>query len=129
MPVTYSIDAKEKLIRTRCVGNVTLPEVIAHFRELEHDPNCIGRLDVLLDVSETSSLPESAQISAVTLEVKKLQKRVEFANCAVVATRDALFGMLKIFEVMTQPYFHAVQVFRGVAEAEAWLVSERPALD
>jgi hypothetical protein len=125
VPVTYEIDAKERVIRTRCVGNVTLPEVIAHFRELEHDSNCIGRLDVLLDLSETSSLPESAQISAVTLELKKVQTRVEFAKCAVAASRDALFGMLKIFEVKAQPYFRAVHVFRGVAEAEAWLVEQR----
>ncbi len=39
MPVTYAIDAQERVIRTWCVGRVTLAEVVGHFRELERDPD------------------------------------------------------------------------------------------
>ena len=125
MPVIYTIDAKERLIRTRCVGNVTLVEVVSHFRELERDPNSAGHLDVLLDLSETSSLPSSAQISAVADEIRRIQETVRFNTCAVVAQRDALFGMSRVFEVMTEPYFRAVRVFRVSADAEAWLAAQR----
>lgn len=125
MPVIYTIDAKEKLIRTSCIGNVTLAEVIEHFRMLERDPDCRDRLDVFLDLSETSSLPASGQISAVADEIKRIQKRVRFSACAVVAQRDALFGMLRMFEVIADQYFHAIRVFRASAEAEAWLQSQR----
>jgi len=125
MPVTYTIDANEQLIRTKCIGNVTLDEVLAHFRELERDPNATVPLDVLLDLSETSSLPATAQIAAVADELKRIQRRVRFNICAVVATRDALFGMLRMFEVMAEPYFRATRVFRVAADAEAWLTSHR----
>src|SRR5438132_5438250 len=118
MPVTYVIDTEEKLIRTSCIGNVTLNEVIAHFRTLERDPVCPDILDVFLDLSETTSLPLSGQISAVAVEISRIKKKVRFNACAVVATRDALFGMLLMFYVVAGPYFSSILVLRVASDAE-----------
>jgi len=125
MPVSYNINAEEKFIHTRCVGNVTLDEVIAHFRTLEHDPACPDSLDVFLDLSEITSLPFTGQISAVAVEISRIKKKVRFNICAVVATRDALFGMLRMFSVVASPYFTAIRVFRVASEAEEWLASQK----
>src|SRR6058998_3912725 len=115
MPVTYTINAKEKLIRTRCTGNVTVHEVIDHFRTLERDPACPDSLDVFLDLSETTSLPFTGEITSVAVEISRIKKKVRFNICAVVATRDALFGMLRMFSVVAGPYFTAIRVFRGAS--------------
>ena len=123
MPVTYSIDADRKLLHTICSGPVNLPEVAAHFRALRDDPACTGRLDVLLDVSATEVLPESAQLGTVVAEVAAVRRKVEFGMCAVVATRDAMFGMMRMFEVLASRYFRAIRVFRDIGEAKAWLTS------
>jgi hypothetical protein len=124
MPVTYSIDVAQKTIRTRCVGDVKLADVISHFRDLQNDVRCPPHLDVLLDLSETTSLPETSQLSAVTNEIRKIQMKVHFGACAIVATRDALFGMARMFEVMAQPYFRVISVFRALQPAEAFLASQ-----
>ena len=123
MPVTYSIDADRKILHTICSGPVDLPEVVAHFQALRNDPACIGRLDVLLDVSETKILPDSAQLGTVVAEVAAVRRKVEFGMCAVVATRDAMFGMMRMFEVLASRYFRAIRVFRDIGEAKAWLTS------
>lgn len=125
MPLTYSIDTNARLIRTTCAGNLTLEEVINHFQELQRDPNCPNRLDVLLDLTDVTSLPESRQLGAVALELKKTLEKVRFDVCAIVAQRDALFGMLRMFEVMVEKYFRATHVFRVRAEAEAWLAAQK----
>src|ERR1022692_871052 len=125
MPVTYTIDTKEKTIRTSCDGMVTFAEVVDHFRQLEHDPNRIDGLDVLLDLTGTSSLPETGQILAVADELKKIHEKVQFGACAIVATREALVGVLKTFEIPAQRYFHVVRIFRSSAEAETWLASQK----
>jgi|SRR5450631_3009477 hypothetical protein len=125
MPVIYALDPKQKLIRTRCVGNVTLPEVLAHFHELAEDPNAPGLFDVFLDLSETTSLPAGFQIAAVADQIKKTSQIVRFNACAIVAQQDALFGMLRMLEVLAEPYFGVTRVFRISAEAEAWLESVR----
>src|SRR3954465_3035044 len=112
MPVTYVIDQREKLIRTRCIGNVVVGEVINHFRTLEQDPDSPDRLDVFLDVSETTSLPFTAEITAVAQEINRVRKKVRFGACAVVATGDALFGMMRMFAVLAGAYFSEIRVFR-----------------
>jgi hypothetical protein len=125
MPVTYSIDKAQGIIRTKCAGFVTLKQVVDHFRMLEQDPDCSSCLDVLLDLSETSSLPESVQLKAVSDEIGRIRTRVQFGACAIVATRDALFGMARVFEVFAAERFRATQVFRVYEDAEAWLASQR----
>ena len=121
MPVTYQIDAVRGLIRTRCFGNLKFDEVLGHFRELEQDPGCPPHLDVLLDLTEVSSLPESRQLQSVAFEIRRIRDKVQFGMCAVIAPTDALFGMLRVFEVMAQDYFLAIAVLRSSSEAEAWL--------
>src|SRR5437667_9881527 len=118
MPVTYVIDTEEKLIRTRVLAHVTLNEVIAHFRTLARDPVCPDILDVFLGLSETTSLPLSGQISAVAVEISRIKKKVRFNACAVVANRDALFGMLRMFSVVAGPSFTTIRFFSVTYQAD-----------
>ena len=125
MPVTYTIDVEGKLIRTTCTNPLTLPDVLGHFRALWADPAFSAGLDVLLDVSAADSLPDRAQLGTVTAELGTLFGRTKFGACAIVASRDAMFGMMRIFEVFAARYFRAIRVFRELAEAEQWLHSQR----
>jgi hypothetical protein len=129
MPVTYSIDAQGKMIRTTCSGPVKLGEVLDHFKTLQDDPACTGQLDVLLNVSETESLPQTTQLGNVIGAVSMVREKVEFRFCAIVASRDAMFGMMRMFEVFAGRYFRGIQVFREATEAEAWLAAQRAAQD
>ena len=132
MPVTYQIDKASKIIRTRCTGPVTLEEVIDHFRVLEQDPDCPVFVDVLLDLSEETSVPKKENLHDVTREIGRIRGTVQFGACAIVACTDALYGMLRMFEVFAEQYFHESYVFRKTSEAEAWLTSRRssrPSLD
>jgi hypothetical protein len=124
MPVTYIIDGKAKLICTACSSPLTFADVLGHFKTLRDDPACVGRLDVLLDVSEADAVPASNQLGAVATELAAVRAKVRFGRCAVAATRDAMFGMMRMFEVLAGRYFESIQVFRTVAEAEAWLAAE-----
>jgi DNA-binding NarL/FixJ family response regulator len=123
--ITYRVDANKKLIRTTCVGLITFEHVIRHFRELQRDPVCPDRLDVFLDLRETTSLPERGQLSAVCNELASIRERVAFGVCAIVAGGDELFGMMKVFEGLSQQYFRKISAFRVADEAEKWLTLQR----
>jgi hypothetical protein len=125
MPVTYEIDAANKLIRTRCTGDVTLREVIGHFRQLEADPECPPYVDVLLDVTEEVTIPTSDELRNVALAIAGIRRRVQFGFCAIVASANALFGMMRMFEVFTEKYFRETRACRTLEEAEAWLNAKR----
>jgi hypothetical protein len=127
MPVLYDIDVPNGLIRTRCVGDVTLEEVLEHFKTLAQDPECPDHLDVLLDLSEETSLPRSDELREVAWAIRKIQGRVQFRACAVVTRTNALYGMLRVFQVFTEGLFGEFQVFRSAEEAGAWLAEVRAA--
>jgi hypothetical protein len=82
-----------------------------------------------MDLSEVDSLPGTGQISTVINEVKKLRGRVRFGACAILATRKALFGTMRVFEVMGEEYFRVMRTLRVANEAEAWLVSQQSLAD
>jgi hypothetical protein len=129
MPVIYKIDAARKLIHTTCTRPLTFTEVIEHFRTLKEDPACTGHLDVLLDVSGADTLPLTSQMGPISAELDAVRAKVQFGLCAIIATRDAMFGMMRVFEVIAASYFRAIRVFRDAAEAQAWLDSLQTAKD
>src|SRR5262245_51434361 len=121
MPVTYEIDRRRNRIATRCIGDTTLSEVLAHFDALERERDRPLFLDVLLDLTEQTNLPTAQQIQAAASRVGMAKWVIDFRACAIVVNRDALFGMLRMFEVFAHPHFERMRVFREMSQARAWL--------
>ena len=57
--------------------------------------------------------------------IARLPSTVRFGVCAIVAQRDALYGVSRMFSVFVEPFFTAITAFRSVPEAEAWLQAQR----
>ena len=125
MPIPYQIDHKESLIRTKCVGKVSLEEVLGHFDELEKDPDCPRSLDVLLDFSELETVPNPVQLMAVADRMHRIKDRVKFGACAIVAKSDVIYGIARMYTVYAEPQFRIARVFREFLQAEFWLQSVR----
>ena len=125
MPVTYQLDVANRLVHTTCTGPITVADLIDHFRVLEQDPACPNCVDVLLDVQAGTTAPKTADLRSVAREIARIRGRVQFGVCAIVASTDALFGMMRMFEVFTEENFHKTQAFRTIGEAEKWLDSQR----
>jgi hypothetical protein len=102
-----------------------MQEVLNHFDDLEQDPHCPVCPDVFLDLSEVESLPETPQLSMVVRALRRIRPKVSFGACAILARRDALVGMMRIFEVLAEEVFRSTATFRDAREAEIWLVSHR----
>ena len=125
MPVHHEIDRKRRLVRTTCTGAVSLDEVSQHFRALEAERQLPDPLDVLLDLSGIGSVPESDQIQLIAAEIRRLLAKIRWGVCAIVATRDLVFGVSRVLEARAEESFAAIQVFREAGAADAWVASER----
>jgi hypothetical protein len=99
--------------------------VIGHFRELERYSECPDHLDVFLDLSGQTSIPMKENLQEVAIEIERVRAGVQFDVCAIVARTDALFGMIRMFEVFVERYFRESCVFRTRREAKAWLAARR----
>lgn len=122
MPISYAFDLDFGFVHTRCIGNTTLDDVRAHFKTLGADPALPAELSVLIDLTAMESIPDTPQLRAAVGEIDRLRSRVRWRGCAIVATRDALFGMSRMFEVFAQELFERSCVFRDLSQARNWLV-------
>jgi hypothetical protein len=129
VPITYQIDSDKKLIRTKAVGQLTAQEVINHFWTLARDARYPECPDVFLDLSEVDSLPKTHQLSIVVGEMKRIGAKLRFGTCAILTSRDALFGMMRMFEALAEEFFRETRTFRNATEAEAWLASRQSLAD
>ena len=111
------------MMRTTCNSPLTFAEVLDNIRGLKVDPACQGRLHALVDLSTADLVMDGDQLRIALAELNTLRPRTQFDMLALVATRDAMYGMMRMFEVIAAPYFGTIRVFRVVSEAEAWLAS------
>lgn len=123
MPINYKIDPHRNLIRTQCLGDVNPKEVSDHFRDLASNPTRPNRLNVLLDLTQMTSVPETDQVRGASYELRKLPE-LRFNACAIVAGANHLFGMMRMFQAFAGDRFEITQAFHTVAEAEAWLAEK-----
>ena len=126
MPVTYSIatytiDVPTGLIITQCVGQVTVAEVQEHFQELARVWPAVDRLDVLLDLTDQSSLPTLRDLEEVATELDAQIGPRRFGRCAVV-TPEAIHGSMQMFEVLVGRFFDAIEIFQTESAALMWLM-------
>ena len=125
MAVTYVFDPAERLIVTRCAGNTELRDVLAHFEQLVNDPACPPVLDVLLDLSEMTTVPDSGQLHAAAAATARAGERITFGLCAIVASSEPTRGLAMVWQMFAQQSFRATETFRTHADARAWLASSR----
>jgi hypothetical protein len=128
MPITHEIeriDENRVLIRTTCFGPVDFEQVIEHFKTVEADPDRPELIDVLLDLCDVTTLPDRNQVKSVAAEVGRMLPALNWGNLAVVASRDVVFGVSRMFEMLSQSHFDATNVFRTREDAEAWMVAAR----
>ena len=122
MPILYQIEPTRYFIHTRCVGDTTLEDARNHLRDLQADPECPQELNVLLDLTETTGVPESEELRIVSDELG-LVRGIRFNACAIYTTNDHFFGMARMFVVFARHRFQAMHVFRTLDNAQKWLES------
>jgi hypothetical protein len=121
MPITYTIDVPRALIVTRGFGQVTLAEVREHFQELARVWPPVDRLDVLLDLTEQTSLPTLGDLEKVATEVDEQIGARRFGRCAVVTAQN-LHAPMQMFEVLVGTLFDAIEIFPTPFAALVWLL-------
>ena len=122
MPITYTIDVPMALIVTQCIGHVTLAEVQEHFQELARVWPPVDRLDVLLDLTDQTSLPTLRDLEQAAKELDTRIGPWRFGRCAIVTQQDLLHGSMEMFEVLAGRFFEAIHIYRTPSAALAWLV-------
>lgn len=122
MPLRYTIDKEEGLILTVAEGTLTDADIIDLKSRLLGDQDYRPGMKELSDVQAVDEFQVTpAGISAFVGMDEANETTVRQHKLAIVASRDVIFGMAKMYQFQTEGYKPNVGVFRTMEEAREWL--------
>jgi len=123
MPMTYTIDQEQGLVRLRCWGILTNEEMLDCVERMHVDPARRRGTPSLVDCREIEQMrvsPVGMQAAAHIEELLADPAQEPWA-VAVIAPQDDVFRLGRIYGAMRAGSPAKVQVFRNVDDAVNWL--------
>ena len=118
MPASYEIDPAQRLVITRVWGAATDDDIRDHGRRLRADPLYDPTFRQLADMS---GITEILVTSKTIEDLSRGQLFASGTQRAFVGGTDAVFGLLRKYELHAESLGQMVRVFRDRTDAEKWL--------
>ncbi len=134
IPISYSIDVENGLVLSQGQGVVTGSDLLEYIAAVGDNATVPRPLRDLHDLSRVERFEVgSNDFKTVVAAVQDNPRRVERARLAIVAPKDLVFGMYRMFELLAEnsPAIEELrqsgripqaEVFRHRAEAQDWLL-------
>ncbi|HEX8394505.1 MAG TPA: hypothetical protein VF665_19315 [Longimicrobium sp.] len=119
MSIEFEIVAEQQLIRVTCGGSLSQQEFRDYLARRDADPRFSLAFRRLMDARGLAELPSPAAMRAFAeyLATGNPQR----VRIAFVASADALYGMFRMAEIISEINGFEHRAFRTMSEAEAWL--------
>ena len=123
MSMELQYDKNKKILICLCEGPFSIDDFKATLALMVSSKEYPPTVDVLWDMREAD--PASFDISLVGQAVSIRQNYPQWGDSklAIVASDDLRFGLLRMYEMMTDEMPQDIHIFRTVADAELWLLS------
>ena len=122
MTISYSIDNRLGGVFTTATGCLTDEELLEDNRKLTVDPEFRSGLIELMDARSVTDLKITPEgIEHLVMQDAADAERLENYRLAMVVSKDAAFGLARMYETMTQHNMPNVKVFRDMNDARRWL--------
>ena len=119
MPIQYVIDGIHQRVLTHADGLVTFQDLSEHLDAEERDRG-LG-LPELFDARGTTTNVTAEQVRMLVQRAADTLRRIPLGPTAIVATDDVVFGMARMYAILTEQAGARVEVFRDVESANRWL--------
>ena len=116
------IDKNRKMAHITASGKVNILELKDIFLEtVEHEQWQAG-FNMLCDYRNIENFDVSSKdIDEITVWQSSIDDLIGGGKCAVVASKDSVYGMSRMWEMMSSERSQHISVFRKVDEALSWL--------
>ena len=119
MPADYTIDKSQRMVFTVGYGVLTDEDVYAHQEKLRDDPDFDPSFSQLADCTGVIKADDFS-----TDGIYELARRNPFgagSRRAFVAPKKLVYGLIRMFQILTDDYPDELVVFRDVTEARKYL--------
>jgi hypothetical protein len=120
MAMSYTLDHANRMVRSRAWGVLRIGEIEDLYSRLAADPAFDPTYRSLGDLREVTEIAVTSNELAASAALPVFERG---ARRALVASRDAVYGMLRAFASFNERMGATVRIFRDIEIAEAWLAS------
>ncbi|HSU13789.1 hypothetical protein [Longimicrobium sp.] len=125
MAITYTLDRERQRMFTRAEGHLTLADLLEHLRVEEVD-RAVGYAE-LFDARGATTDVVADGIRRLVERTRELQAAGRVIGpTAIVADHDVVYGMARMYAILSEFVHAPVEVFRDVQPALEWLDSVAP---
>jgi hypothetical protein len=118
MPASYRIDKSLGVVFTKGQGVLTGQDILTHRQRLREDPDFDPSYNQLIDLRDVIEFPVSG---AEMPGIASYNIFSETSRRAIVAEKDANFGMARMYEMCGPTNPDQLMVFRDMEAARRWL--------
>jgi len=125
MPITYEIDDANGWVRMVGSGVITDEEVLTYRKRLLADPRFRPSMKLLSDMRGIERVQVTAGgIRRLVHEESSHSADLAARRLAIVTDSPVAYGMARMYQMLAENVGGAIQVFRRIEDATAWLRSE-----
>ena len=126
MSYTYALDPTNKFVLATFKGVVTDNDLYEYCHALGVDfPKGVSELVDLSAIEDFHVSSEGIRRLA-ELDAEFTQRTIELPVAFFVSS-ELIFGMARMYQMLSEPYSDSKKVFRDFTEAKAWLIENIPA--
>lgn len=119
MPADYTIDKSLKMVFSVAHGEITDQDAFSHQERLRNDPDFDSSFSQLFDCTKVTKAEDMS-----TDAIYELARRNPFtihSKRAFVSPKKLLYGLFRIFQILTVDYPDDLNVFKDMSEAREFL--------
>jgi len=121
---SIKIDKDRRLAQIKATGSVNVLELKEIFLEIVGHEEWQAGFYMLCDYSEIENFDVSSQdIEDIAEWLTSIDALIGDGRCAVVASKDSVYGMSRMWEILSSDRSQHICVFRQINDAVAWLGS------
>lgn len=125
-PISFEVNISHRLRRATFSGVITEPVLFHTYEQLLSEPDYDPTLNDLVDMRGVERLEVSSQGVRQLVGLFAQPETQSTNKLAIVAPESYIFGMARMYEILSSDTSEQIQVFRDLRDAERWLGLAHP---
>ena len=122
MPIIYKIIPDLKFAYIRGMGKVTTDEIMTAGAKMFTESEWKNGFNILIDYREITELSvKTEDVEKIINQDKNNELLFDKSKCAIVASSDLVFGVSRMWEILSEDNKITTMVFRNIEDSLRWL--------
>ena len=122
MPVKYKIVSDQKFVYVKATGEVTADEIMIEGARMFTDSEWINGFNILCDYRKITEFDlKSSDLSQIVEQDKNNEPLFDKSKYAIVADSDLVFGISRMWEILSENNLITTMIFRNTIDSLRWL--------